>query len=750
VSAMAASTALPTATPAPAERFFRASLFFLLLTSICSLVATGKLDLLTCAVALAAVLYKGHRLWRSCPPEITGSRATWLVIGYLAFFPLDALFFSRMLTENSPNPPLYAALVAAVHFLLFIMLVRFFSASTDRDALFLAMLSFAGILASAVLTVDTTFLGVFLVYLVFAAGTFASMELRRGARGTITSAAALQPQRERRMARALGLATLSVVIGAVILGTALFFFFPRFRAGYMGRTSLAPQLMSGFTKDVELGEIGEIKKNTALVMRIETGQPVPYDRLRWRGVALDTFDGRRWFSADRSAVAMPASSDGWVIFSEANQIQGHQPALQYTVLLEPLATDAIFVPGTPIALRGNFTGEGTSYAPRRRIYLFRDATGSISNPFHNSASIRYTGFSRLPPFDLSKLRNAGTGYPDTIAARDLQLPEDLDPRIPKFAREITAGSQTPVDKAVALENYLRANFRYTLVLTGDPANDPLAHFLFETRAGHCEYFATAMAVMLRTLGIPSREVNGFLPGEYNDLGGDYIVRESDAHSWVEAYFPGNGWTVFDPTPAAPAGESGFLTRLGQYADWFSLMWNEWVISYDFVHQVVLAQDLQRGSRNWRDAVRDWFQRKQNAGKRRMRAWQFAHGGLAFLFPVTLVALLLAVRFDLIRRAIRQLHMFLQLRKRGGAASPQLASLLYSELLRLLRRHGLRRSETQTPLEFAAGLKPALAPDVIEFTNLYARARFGGAPCDAPRLRALLGQIRLALRSSQMR
>ena len=97
---------------------------------------------------------------------------------------------------------------------------------------------------------------------------------------------------------------------------------------------------------------------------------------------------------------------------------------------------------------------------------------------------------------------------------------------------------------------MRARFTYTLNLTGKPGDDPLAHFLFETRAGHCEYFASAMTIMLRTLGIPTREVNGFLPGEYNDLGGDYIVRASDAHSWVEVYFPGNGWMTFDPTPPA--------------------------------------------------------------------------------------------------------------------------------------------------------------------------------------------------------
>src|SRR5207253_6866831 len=118
-------------------------------------------------------------------------------------------------------------------------------------------------------------------------------------------------------------------------------------------------------------------------------------------------------------------------------------------------------------------------------------------------------------------------------------------------------------------------YSYTLNLTGKPGRDPLAHFLFEARAGHCEYFASAMAIMLRTLGIPSREVNGFLPGEYNDLAGDYIVRASDAHSWVEVYFPGDGWQVFDPTPSNLESGKGFLTRLGLYIDWLQVTWSDW-------------------------------------------------------------------------------------------------------------------------------------------------------------------------------
>jgi len=128
----------------------------------------------------------------------------------------------------------------------------------------------------------------------------------------------------------------------------------------------------------------------------------------------------------------------------------------------------------------------------------------------------------------------------------LQLPPKLDPRIPQLAQKITAAAENPYDKSVVLESYLRRNFGYTLNLAGKPGADPLPQFLFVTKAGHCEYFASAMAVMLRTLGIPSREVNGFLPGEFNDVAGDYIVRGSDAHSWVEAYFPGSGWINVRP------------------------------------------------------------------------------------------------------------------------------------------------------------------------------------------------------------
>ncbi len=746
---MAASISTASDPALPAERFFRTSLSLLMLTSTATLVSTGKLDVITSLAAPLIVLYKGFRWWHGRPAELSHRAATWSVIAYLAFFPVDALLLSRFSVGNSSNPPLFAALLAAVHFLIFVSIVRLYSAVTDRDALFLSMLSFSGILAAAVLTVDTTFLILFFIFLLFGVSTFVGMELRRGALGAVSPVLHVHTERDRRLNRALSLSALSVATGSIVLGGVLFFFFPRFSAGYLGRASFSPSLMSGFTENVELGQIGEIKKNSAVVMRVQTGKPIGYDRLRWRGIALTTFDGWRWSTLDRGAQKLYTGDAGWIQAGDSPQKTATpDPGMIYTVYLEPIATDAIFVPGKVISLKGNFNGENNnSFNAIRRPYIFRDSTDTLLKPFHDYSAIRYAGFSLLPPLNAAKLRAASTDYSPDIIEANLQLPS-LDPRIPELAKEITKNARTPFDKALAIESYLHNRFTYTLNLAGKPGDDPLAHFLFETRAGHCEYFASAMTIMLRTLGVPSREVNGFLPGEYNDLGGDYIVRASDAHSWVEVYFPGNEWQVFDPTPASPENETGFLTRLGQYADWMEITWSEWVIGYDFAHQVALAQNLQRDSRNWSESARDWFEHKQRAGKKWMKSWQLQRGALGYLLPVALVLFLAALRFNVLAELSRRIRLFFQLRgSKVARANPQLASRLYAELLRMLARRGLMRNLSQTPFEFAAAVdSPNLAPAVREFTQIYAHARFGGAPCDTTRLRHLLDQIRAALRA----
>src|SRR5713101_9286746 len=319
----------------PAERFFRASLFLLLLTSAATLISTGKLDLFTTLVLPAALVYKGFRWWRGKPAELLPATATWLVTAYLVFFPLDIFLFSRAFVATSSNPAMYAAVLGAVHFLLFVLLIRLYSATTDRDALFLVMLSFAGILASAILTADTAFLIFFFVFLLFGVATFVGLEIRRGAKGAVFASLEGRPEKSRRFNRALALAACSVAIGVILAGGVLFFFFPRFGAGYLGRAGLQPSLMTGFTDDVELGQIGQIKKDSAVVMRVKTGRPVGDPLLRWRGIALSTFDGRRWTNPHHRAAALTPNPDGWVYVADPAQSQDDSSTeMQYEILLQ--------------------------------------------------------------------------------------------------------------------------------------------------------------------------------------------------------------------------------------------------------------------------------------------------------------------------------------------------------------------------------------------------------------------------------
>jgi transglutaminase-like putative cysteine protease len=740
-----ASTVATPASHLPADRFYRTALFFLVLTSVITLVATGKLDLFTTIAAPVLVLYKGLRWWRGFPAELPHAMATRLVVCYLFFFPIDAIFLSRAFAAASANPNLYSTLVASVHFLLFVSVVRLYSATSDRDALFLSMLAFAGVLASAIFTVDTYFLVLFLVFLFFSVAAFTGLEIRRGARGSLFPVLSSNGSQERRFYRALSLASLSLTLGAIFFGAILFFIFPRFSAGYFARTGIQPSLMVGFSDEVELGQIGQLKKDNTVVLRIKTGSPVEYPMLRWRGIALSTFDGKRWFSSATNPMNHYPAPDGWITVVSRADLQVPPAAeLHFTALMEPSASDAVFAPAQALFLRGNFSGDaGTYYSSIQHSRLITDAAGSISNPYRNFAQIRYEGVSRLPVARPAQARSAGSAYPEKIREVYLQLPP-LDPRIPDLARRVTASADNPFDKAVTLESYLRSNYGYTLNLTGKPGDDPLARFLFDTREGHCEYFASAMAIMLRSIGIPSREVNGFLPGEYNDLGGDYIVRASDAHSWVEVYFPSTGWLTFDPTPAAPESAGGFRARLGQYIDWMELSWREWVINYDLNHQMQLSRMMRQNSVDWTVTTRTRFRNLENRGIKALVAWQRSHGRLGLAVPIVALLLLVVLRFPWIRALCSWFSLIWQTNLSPAQRNnPQLASRLYGELLRVLARRGFTRNEAQTPMEFAdsLALQPALAPAVREFTDLYAQARFGGVTCDAFRLRALLEQIR---------
>jgi hypothetical protein len=152
------------------------------------------------------------------------------------------------------------------------------------------------------------------------------------------------------------------------------------------------------------------------------------------------------------------------------------------------------------------------------------------------------------------------------------------------------GQGTPLEQAERLEHHLQTSYGYTTSYVGRSGQMPLESFLFDRRQGHCEFFATAMVVMLRSQGIPARFVTGFLGGELNGLEGYYIVRQSNAHAWVEAWVPGAGWQLFDPTPAVGrpgAAERDLPAFLGQMWDYVLFRWDRYVLTFGFYDQLSL-------------------------------------------------------------------------------------------------------------------------------------------------------------------
>ena len=264
------------AAPASAlGRYFELSLYLMLLVSVLALVSTGKLDLVSILLPPMALLAKGYGWWRGRGPELSNRAATMLVVGGTSSsFRWTCGGSPARFRADAQNPRLFAVLLATVHLLLFAMVVRLFSARTTRDYLFLALLSFAAMLASAILTVDTAFLFFFLIFLALAVSTFIGFEMRRSAEASVSPPMESGTPPARRLQVALGVTSGTIAVSALALGSIIFFVLPRFNAGYLSGFNLQPSLISGFSDDVELGEIGQIKQSNAVVMRIQVdGDP---------------------------------------------------------------------------------------------------------------------------------------------------------------------------------------------------------------------------------------------------------------------------------------------------------------------------------------------------------------------------------------------------------------------------------------------------------------------------------------------
>jgi transglutaminase-like putative cysteine protease len=287
-----------------------------------------------------------------------------------------------------------------------------------------------------------------------------------------------------------------------------------------------------------LGSGPELTRLIVMTIKTDDPPPAPPEEVRFGGAApptphywlaatFDIYNGRGWYSSPTTAVDLDANAP------QLEPLEAPGRIVSQTVqLIEPFG-DLLFTSGFPlqvdrpsqITFRANQDWAGTTV----------------------EADDVYTAQSWLPQPRPDDLNQVGTDYPDWISQRYLALPDNLSNRVRRLALELTATAPTPYERALALEEYLRA-IPYSLDVPRPPRDqDVVEYFLFDLQKGYCDYYATSMAVLARAAGLPARFVIGYAPSPYDYRSGQYIVREAEAHSWVQIYFPGHGWIDFEPT-----------------------------------------------------------------------------------------------------------------------------------------------------------------------------------------------------------
>ncbi|EFO80549.1 transglutaminase domain-containing protein [Oscillochloris trichoides DG-6] len=309
-------------------------------------------------------------------------------------------------------------------------------------------------------------------------------------------------------------------------------------------------------RNAQLG--GARQLNDGLVMTVRA---TSFDY--WRGVAFDKYSDGRWQNTTgeqaRAALGLNSAEAARTSLAPGEPIpltatRGRQRVDLAFTLVQDRNDDLLFVGGNaesfsiPALLEHNFLRDTDPPSPNY------DDTALIATPNELRSGTTYTVTALISRIDVESLRNAGTDYPAWVVERYLQVPETLTARTREQAAQIIAeaGAQNAYDQAIAIQTYLRT-FRYNEAIPGPPVGaEPVDWFLFTQREGYCDYYASAMVLMLRSVGVPARWVQGYAGGVFNAENGVYEVRENVAHSWPEVYFPGIGWERFEPTPASYA------------------------------------------------------------------------------------------------------------------------------------------------------------------------------------------------------
>lgn len=524
----------------------------------------------------------------------------------------------------------------------------------------------------------------------------------------------------------------------IVFTATMFILFPRVGLSLLLLQSQQGKRMIGFSEKIDLAQVGTLREDPTVVIRFRPpqaeGAKLPEQMiLRLRGTAFDEYQGSgQWARSTNERIPLQRFGPDVALLRPAD------PARD-TVLkveLEPLDPTVIFLPTRAVAIRWTNGLDQGAYRPPP---LVRGPESTFRYEATPDRVLRYDVF----------VAPSNEWVEEPISSRDreryLQTPKGLPSRIRDLAQQWTAGAANDEEKAQRIAKHLSTEFTYTLSPPSGKEANPIDHFLFESRAGHCEYFSTAMVMLLRAANVPSRNVNGFVGGTLNRFGGFYTVRQRDAHSWVEAWIDRGGrggWITFDPTPAAGAqplaSRSTFLSVLRDAFEAVSRNWDNYVVGYDLQKQITLLDRVRRSiERAKQEPSSNSTTATGPLGRKRMLgavAGLVLAGGAAYYFW---------------RRRRRPIGT--DEGAAGRALQQRIATELWMSLEEALAARGAARPRNVPPLRFTeqlmAARKDSFAEEAYVLACRYTQARFGGQPFTAEEQREFSRRVTILRRGT---
>lgn len=700
----------------------------------------------------------------------------------LAWYVITVLFLGWVIYDFGLNPKSEEDLVsyvpvAAMQLSIFILIFKVYNAKTDRDYMQMFLLSFFMFVSCAGVSVEFYLLPLLLVYMIVATWALTLFHLRRHLQSPEAAVAAPvvaltgRPKSARLLRPSFFTGTLLVSLLVAGVAALLFVFFPRSAAsdnplnfqGFLGGFSRT--LVTGSSGLVELDLAGIISRDPTMVMRVEfPSLEVPPANALWRRGALHQYDNRsrRWLrpigrfsTRDRGPrgrgqrlvnALIQKSPTLFVADSELDKYNSiedlrNDPRLveqRYTLLLGYPRLPIFSFAGSPVAVVGDLSR------------LSCDVDESFSCEARYGWWFSYTVFSRLHPAQGERAVLSGPAEPtsdrfyEVIKRFHTQLPYDLSPRFTSLANQVAEGAATDFDKAWAIRNYLALNCRYSLNLTAKASpKGRLYDFLFSNKPGHCEFFASAMVLLLRELGIPCRLAYGYSSGEWNPDRRAFEVRQLDAHVWPEVFIKNRGWVAFDPTPALPDEEtpqtlfSILLQPITGLVREFEKQWVERVIEYTRFRQRAVVRSVREAIRNVSESIGEYaFSVKLAFSNlwRRISEDMF----LRLFVPVATVSFLLALAVAGTIRIHRRGKFHRIYTKNQLSRGSRRRVRFYEKMLHLLMDKGIAKKVEDTPLEFAESIVSAsrFFSGVKTLTELYYFVRFGDGKLTADQSRAI--------------